>query len=684
MFLRCFFFFYCSLFGFFSISFAQNSSAIRGLLERKKNLNDTAKVNILNQLSWAYRNSSIDSALYFSEEAWQLALKLNYWSGQATCANYRGIIYRNQGNYVKALGYYFESLRLAEKTNDKIQQGYAYNNIGNLYDITGDYKQAEEYMLKGLEVFKALNDVTGKAYCFHNLGKMYSNEKEYTKALDYHRKALDIRRKLKSGSGMVGSLNAIGAVYSTLKEFDKAMEYFKQSMEIAQERNDTKGKIYILNQMAIIYQQKRELDRAIAHAEQSLRLARSIEAREDIKDAMFHLYELHLLQRNLEQAIQYQSMYVAYQDTLHNEKNNKKIALIYAEQAMEKKQIEIELLEQEHKFHYLVQGVLAGSLMLASLFTLILLRINGEKQKANKELNRQKIEVTHQAAIVRQVNHEVREKQILLEKNNRNIMASLYYAKRIQDAMLPRPDQIRASFSDYFIFFKPRDIVSGDFYWFAAKGKKAIFAAVDCTGHGVPGAFMSMIGDSLLNHIVHDKEIHRPDLILNEMHRGIRNSLKQYESEVNDGMDAAICQVDFERKVLDYAGAKNPIYYIQVPDKHKGDTSNFHEIKGSIYPIGGKQAEKERFFNLHTIPLAFEGQTTATYFYLFSDGYQDQFGGPKGKKFLIKNFKELLISTHHLGMNAQHEALVNRLGDWMGLEHEQIDDIMVAGVKIVF
>ncbi|MCS6832804.1 MAG: GAF domain-containing protein, partial [Flammeovirgaceae bacterium] len=263
-----------------------------------------------------------------------------------------------------------------------------------------------------------------------------------------------------------------------------------------------------------------------------------------------------------------------------------------------------------------------------------------------------------------------------IEKTSQKVTSSIKYAKRIQNAILPNRTLIKEILPDSFVFFKPRDIVSGDFFWFAHKPhkQKLFVAAVDCTGHGVPGAFMSMIGNDLLNEAVNLLDIDSPDEILTAMHNSVRKLLKQDESENRDGMDLAICMIDKNRNVLEYAGAKNPLIYVR-----KGEL--FH-IKGDKFPVGGHALGEEeggkRIFTKHTIPLD-EPDTT---FYIFSDGYQDQFGGGDGRKFMIKNLKAIFQEVYNQPMELQRKKLLNTLRDWMADEPMQTDDILVIGFRV--
>ncbi len=268
-------------------------------------------------------------------------------------------------------------------------------------------------------------------------------------------------------------------------------------------------------------------------------------------------------------------------------------------------------------------------------------------------------------------NDELKAKNDTIESKNKSITSSINYAKRIQEAMLPLLERIDQSLDEYFILFKPRDIVSGDFYWFAEQDDKIIFTAVDCTGHGVPGAFMSMIGSEILTTIV-GQGITKPAEILENKDKYVKKALKQDKTENHDGMDMSLCTIDKEKKIVEWAGAKNPLVYIQ--------NDELVHIKGSPRGIGGYQLindERQEDFKNHIISYA----NTETYFYIFSDGFQDQFGGPRERKFMIKRLKNLILENHKKPMNEQKQIFNSVIESWME-KTDQTDDILLIGFKL--
>ena len=293
-----------------------------------------------------------------------------------------------------------------------------------------------------------------------------------------------------------------------------------------------------------------------------------------------------------------------------------------------------------------------------------ILEKNTELEQQQEEIIAQNEEMEQQSTQLSLVNQKISEK-------NRNITASINYAKRIQDAMLPLVENIQANLPDSFVFYRPRDIVSGDFYWFYEKDNQLIIAAVDCTGHGVPGAFMSLVASNLLHNAIVHKGIMEPEKILSKLHRSTYSYLKQDKTRNQDGMDISLCHIDKEARVLTFAGAKNPLVYIQ---------NNKQEvIKGTRNSIGGfsKFSNADVHFQQHKIELGEEPTT----FYIYTDGFQDQFGGEAGGKFRTAPFRKLLEEISQEPIDKQEGLLAKAFDDWKGNE-KQIDDVLVIGFRI--
>ncbi len=300
-----------------------------------------------------------------------------------------------------------------------------------------------------------------------------------------------------------------------------------------------------------------------------------------------------------------------------------------------------------------------------------------EQLENQRKDNEDKVKLLwQQSSAIHHEKERINELRVEIESRHKEIMDSVLYAKLIQEAILPDDAEFHQAFPDSFVFFRPRNIVSGDFYWMSVQGDLKIIAQCDCTGHGVPGAFMSMIGNTLLNQIVNEKKNFEPEVILLLLNKEINRTLKQTRegSESRDGMDVALCVYDFKNKIMKYAGANRPLYHFRLDPATADYELNI--TKASKFPIGGYYKDQEKIFEAHTLPLQ-AGDT----FYIFSDGYADQFGGANGKKFMLKTFQNLLSKIMKDPAHEQARQVEEALKLWQG-DHEQVDDITVIGIRV--
>ncbi len=293
-----------------------------------------------------------------------------------------------------------------------------------------------------------------------------------------------------------------------------------------------------------------------------------------------------------------------------------------------------------------------------------------EIEKQKEEIAAQRDSLEEQRNMLSEVNANLAQAYKEIEEQKRHIEDSIHYAKRIQNAILPPDEYVERLLSEYFILYKPKDIVSGDFYWVSNKEDKVFIAAVDCTGHGVPGAFMSIVGHDQLDYSVNVIGARKPSDILNALNQGVTDTLRQKRTEISvkDGMDIALCALDFKKKTLEFAGAYNPLFHVR--------NSELIQVPADKFPVGAFLGEDLSKFTNHEINL-----NKGDIIYIFSDGYADQFGGPKNKKFLTKRFREMLMDIHNQPMERQQEILDATIEGWRG-SNNQIDDILVIGIKI--
>lgn len=688
---------------------------------------DSTKANLYNKIAWSYRNTLPDSTIAYAQRALHIGQNQSFSKISITSLNYIGIAHRNKGNYSLASKYYFEALKNAEKTQYKEQIGYSSINIGNVYLYQTNYHEAIEYFSKALKTAKELKNKSMMAYCYLNLGRTFRSQKKYKKAEEYYTRTLAIRRELKDASGILTSEVDLAEIYRLEKNYEQALTYFLKAIKDAEKVHNQGALVYSLNNIANIYKANNEFKKAENYAQQSLTLAQKVGLRNDIRKALLNLAEIYEKMGDFEKAYHHHLRFISVKDSLFSEGNTRRISRLQSRYEAEKRetqlQLEKKIHEEESKRKTLIIYSFVGGFVLISLLTLVLFANNRQKNTLNLLLSQRNNELAYQKKEISQQNKVLAEKSNALEKanneitrKNKDIIASMNYAKRIQNAMLPLENEIQKALPEHFIFYKPRDIVSGDFYWFAKVESKvsrkvytqqveniappsseedfdtnedmfplvdpeidkAIIAAVDCTGHGVPGAFMSLIGNELLNEIVIVKGITQPVRILEDLQLGVRSVLHQKDTKNQDGMDIAVCTIDLIPEhfsntsytpKLQFAGAGNPLIYIQ--------DNQLHRIKSNKASIGGyRNFNVPDNFKNHVILL-----DQPTTFYIFSDGYQDQFGGEGVRKFMVKRFRELLFQIHTLPIAEQKRALEQTLQEWQG-NHDQIDDILVIGVQL--
>ncbi len=703
----------------FSYSNAQQQQSKIDELEKKIQItkDDKTKIEILNSIGEKYLRTEPSKARKYCLSAFELSSKTNDIKGKINSCNTIGNTYYLEGDYSSSLDYYLRSLKLVEEIGDKKGIANSMMGIGNIYSAQGNIKLSLQYLQKSLKIREELNDKDGISACYNNIGILYMDMKDYDIALDYQLKSLKFKQEMGDKKASSSNLGNIGTIYYQLGNYPLALDYQQKAYEIRKELNNKKGLAMSFIDIGNIYEKQEKYEEAVQSQLNAIKIAKEVGYKVGMEGAYMGLSSAYEKLNDTKAALEYYKLYKAIKDSIFNKENSskliemqtrfdterkeKEIALltkgreIYNLQAtkqelelgknkleavqrmkeieLKEKELKSEKLENEakekeikiqqaevDKQRMLRNSVTGGLLLVCALASLLVIGIR-QKQKANKKLGQKNLEIAEASKIIENSRDQIAEK-------NKNITDSINYALRIQNAILPLKEDIDKSLKDYFILFKPKDIVSGDFYFHAVQNNKALIAVVDCTGHGVPGAFMSMIGNALLNQIIIEKGITKPSEILNLLNKGVKRALKQESenSETTDGMDVALCSIDLKTKTVEYAGAMRPLLYFS------GDKLN--KIIGDPLSIGGATHDNYEFTN-HELTLN-EGDTL----YIFTDGYVDQFGGEKGKKYMAKNLRNLLSSIHHKSMLEQHQIINSELIEWAKNE-EQVDDVLVLGVK---
>ncbi len=627
---------------------AQNSNRI----ERLENLlklsqMDTSKIRYLNLLFDEYQAQAPLKAKKYAEEALELAQKNNYQLGIITSADNIGKIYHQQGAYLKAAEYFELGLAVKKTRNDDKLLAEGYNQLATTLVLQGDISQALGHYEEAVKIYSAGKNLKGIATTFTNLGSAYYKNKEYDTSINYHRRAMQLADSLSNKILLAYNFERLGETYFRIQEYDNALRAYRQLLQIGKSENDRNFRKSAYQGLSQIFAEQEDYRKAYENYQKYM----------EEKESIFKELQNETLKN-----------FSSTQDEL---KNVKKIQ----ELQQEKFKLQEETLQQRTIFFLIFTALILG-------LTLILYRNNRRNRLANlKLLEQQKvIEDKSQALEAQQLkigeqNLSIQRKNKTLEttfqeieRKNKDITSSINYAKRIQESMLSRDKNFADVLPEYFVFYRPRDIVSGDFYWFAHRDNKVFVAAVDCTGHGVPGAIMSMLGDSYLNQIINLQGITKPDQVLAELHKNIQIALNQENNSNQDGMDVALCVIDQEKKILEYAGASRELFIVQ-DDEYKA-------VESTKLPIGGFQKDRAREFETQTFDIS-----KPTWIYIYSDGYQDQFGGPKGRKFAKNRLYKTLYSLYKHPINKQKEILAQTLVEWMG-QNRQMDDILIVGLKL--
>jgi len=704
---------------------------------RSESKNDTLHAFDLNELAWQYIDYSLDSTTHYCFRALSLSRKIGYQNGVIDAKNTLGVLYRFQNKTERAIALYEEIIALRKNANqfDRLTGAYSnlgsvyfenadyakalknyqkafdnakqfkqeenqlvlLNNIGVAYKLSGLYEQALAAFQQGLKMNKTIRNDYQEAQLYINIATVYDQRQLFKESVKYNKHAYALLKKennLRQLSTVVYNLT-IGLRES--KDFAATKLYLSEMETIASQLNETEYTCLLLQSKANLYMELgnnakalQEVNKALTIVDSSANLLLYANLLLVQADAFRYLgrYDEALNANNeservilqfddlVELAEVYSSKYEIYKA-----KGDFKQALIFFEKAgetrarvaldevnsqiatmnslneldMKDKQLELtnkekEKVEAENKrqFLQLTASLIIGILVLILLFFSV--RAYRLKQKANALLLLQKTEIEEQKSII--------------EEKQTEILDSIHYAKRIQSTLLTQESVIRSNLPDCFVFFQPKDIVSGDFYWATEKGNRFYLAVCDSTGHGVPGAFMSLLNSSFLNEAINERQIIEPNEVLNHVRRRLIESISQDGAQ--DGMDGILLCFDRSANTITYAASHNRPLLISA-----GELTEFPADK---MPIG--KGERTDSFTLHTI-----SATPGSMLYLFTDGYPDQFGGEKGKKFKYRQLEELCMAHSEKSTADQYTILAETFQNWKG-ELEQVDDVTVVGIRI--
>lgn len=672
---------------------------------------DTNKVKHLNVLSKEYQNANLfDSAASVAESSLVLSEKLHFERGtadahynigftnrfqghyteaiknlqlalkeyheigdlknEAATYNYMGVVYRILGNYPEAINNQLNALKIKETIGDKKGAAASYNNIGNIYREQKDYDKALNYYYKALKINEETGNKTWMANNYCNIGVVYDGGYDNkSSALTNYMNALKIFEELNDKNGIATVCNNIGTVYESQKKFPEALTYYSRGLEIRKTIGVPDGICSSYLNLGVSYAHMHNYPAALFNLNNALNICKDLNSRDYSQSTYLALSELDSAMGNYGAAYQHYKLFVAYRDSMLNEEESKKTMQAQLSYEFNKKSAadSVKNAEQIKLNEVQTQGKLQQekTKRYALYAGLALLFIFGAFM-----VNRFVI-IRKQKKIIEIKNRETEQQKDIIEEKQKEIVDSINYAKRIQYALLAHEKLLWANLNHHFVLFKPKDIVSGDFYWatkverVSPSGErisKFFLACCDSTGHGVPGAFMSLLNISFLNEAIIEKNILEPNEVLNH----VRKRLIENTDGGSDGMDAILLCIDKVKNTITYSAAHNSPLLIQ-----NGETK---DLPCDKMPVG--KGDKLEPFTLHTID-AQKGDSI----YLFTDGYADQFGGPKGKKFKSKQLVELLKTNSAEPLKQQAEVLDREFEFWKG-NLEQVDDVLIIGIKI--
>jgi len=630
----------------------------------------------LDNIGGIYRElGNYEKALEFHLKASKFKEEIGDKRGLGYSYDNIGRIYKEQRNYEKALEFHIKGVKFKEETGDKRGMSYTFGEIGNIYSEQGIYDKALEFHFKALKIREETDDKRALGYTLSFIGKIFSKQGNYEKALEYYLQSSSLCEEIGNKKGLGTAYDQIGTIYADQERYEIALAYQRKAVKISEEMGNKRGLVYSLRNIGNTYVSQAQYNRALEYQNKSLQIAKETGSQTLIRDSYQAISSAYSLMNDYQNALEYYQLYTATKDSIRSETSVNQMAEMQSKYEGEKKDKEISLLKKDTEIKD-AEAKKQRILLFSSLFAFILV-----SALAFLLFNRFKLK--------RKANEQLEQLNSKLAETNGKITESINYALRIQQSILPTPKLILKYFPQSFVMYKPKDVVSGDFPWMFKKGDDYYIAAVDCTGHGVPGAFMSIIGHSLLNEIVRDKNIEDPAEILISLHEGVNLTLKQTEedSKSNDGMEVALCKINFKKQLVEFSGANRPLYFL--------NNAELIQYNGDSIPIGGndykirlrkklKKNNAESEHSDHPIEIKFTNHKIKfkknDAIFLFSDGLPDQFGGPKGLKYGPKQIKEKIMDNQHLSMYELSDFFNAEFEEWKG-SSKQIDDILFIGVK---
>lgn len=641
------------------------TDSLKNVLE-KGGLSDKKKAIVYGDLAWEYSFMNLDSAFMYANLELQLSEKLNFTDQYCDALNTLGMIARYKGDFRSSLNYYQTCLKQYYKTKDTVSIAAIYNNIGIIYQYQKNYKLALKYLYDGLKFYSAKNNALGIANSYNNIGLTYAYLKDFDNAEKYYDSTIRIKKNIKEDRGLANAYINLGTLYWDQKKYTAAEGEFEKALDYAKKIDDSRAYYVSLGNIGQAKIKRGKTEAGIQNCEEAYHFALENELTDILYTCYDCLYKGYKSKGDLKNTLFFLEKYLAQKDSNQNQQLTSEIAMKEAQfeyslkfsedsiqNAQQNKLNKAELLaaDAELEKKQFQQYGLYGGLILVLLF-------------AGFVYNRFRIS-QKQKSIIEEKEKETHLQKQIIEEKQKEIIDSINYAQRLQQAILTPESEIQKYFPEGFLFYKPKDIVAGDFYFFEVTEDTIFYAAADCTGHGVPGAMMSIVCSNALTRCVKEFKLKDPGKILDKTRKLVLETFEKSQNDVKDGMDISLVSIDKKSNEIKWAGANNPLWYIE--------NGVMKEISADKQPIGKSHELKP--FTTQILPLALST------LFLFTDGFADQFGGPKGKKFKYSSLKKLLTEMSQEESTVINEKLETVFSEWKG-DLEQVDDICIIGLKI--
>ncbi len=626
--------------------------AIDSIKSKLSSISGTEKVDALIKMADLYHRSDDEQSQHYANDALKLAQELKYDKGIIGAYSNLAVTEMQHSKFEASLAYSLKALQIAEQIKDTAKSAEGYLNIANAYLNMSNFIYAIKNYKKSAELFKQVGDTDNMGTVYNNLAVSYDNRDILDTALVYYNLAFPIYNGMKNKRYIGLWYMNVGDLYRKQNKIKSALDYQLKAEPLLVDANDQFTIMVLYSGLPYTCIKLNKLDDALMYANKAIQLGIKLKSTRELSYAYMALADVYEARGEYKEQALNMKNYASLKDSVFLDETSQAITEMQSKYENEKKQKEIELKNAEIEKHEAKQTIYIGTVVGIILVVLLLMIGIRNKNKANSILKLQKKEIERQK-------HLVDEKQ-------KEIIDSINYAKRLQQAILATPDEIAKHFSDNFLLYKPKDIVAGDFYFFETTETHIFYAAADCTGHGVPGALVSVVCSNALFRCVKEFKLTEPGKILDKTRELVLETFAKSSSEVKDGMDISFLAINKINHQISWSGANNALWYIQ--------NNEFVQIKPNKQPIG--KTDIATAFNTHEIDYVKD-----TIFYLFTDGYADQFGGDKGKKFKYKQLEELLVQNKHLSLNQQSSILESTFQNWKG-DLEQVDDVCVIGIKI--